>query len=89
MSQPEMVLAAAPLEDRFIRLEPFRAALKDEVRTALNCDAPSWDVMVAAAYGAHFDGWWGSALAAMAQGTRIAWAVRRLSDGAVVGTTSL
>lgn len=84
-----MVLAAAPLEDRFIRLEPFRAALKDEVRTALNCDAPSWDVMVAAAYGAHFDGWWGSALAAMAQGTRIAWAVRRLSDGAVVGTTSL
>lgn len=84
-----MHLAVAPLEDRFIRLEPFSAALENEVRVALDCDAPSWDIMVAAAYGGHFDGWWGSALKAMAQGARIAWAVRRLSDGVVVGTTSL
>lgn len=84
-----MTLAVAPLENRFVRLEPFTGTLEGEVRAALDCDAPSWDIMVAAAYGPHFDGWWRSALRAMGQGSRIAWAVRRQSDGAVVGTTSL
>ena len=84
-----MVLAVASLEDRFVRLEPLTEALEGEVRAALDCDPASGDIMVAAGYGAHFDGWWRSALKAMEQETRIAWAVRRLSDGAVVGTTSL
>ena len=84
-----MNLAVAPLENRFVRLEPFTEALEDEVRVALDCDAASWDIMVAAGYGPYFDGWWRSALKAMGQGTRIAYAVRRLGDGAVVGTTSL
>lgn len=84
-----MALAADTLENRFVRLEPFTAALESEVRAALDCDAPSWDIMVTAAYGLHFDGWWRSALTAMEDGTRIAWAVRRLSDDVMVGTTSL
>lgn len=87
-SQP-MILAAEPLENRFVRLEPFEAGLEAEVRAALDCDPDAWDIMVGAAYGEHFDGWWRSALSAMAEGSRIAYAVRRLSDGAVVGTTSL
>ena len=89
MSHFPMLLAATSLENRFVRLEPLVGALEGEVRAALDCDASSWDIMVAAAYGPHFDGWWRSALKAMEQGTRIAWAVRRLSDDAVVGTTSL
>lgn len=84
-----MQLAAAPLGNRFVRLEPFTPNIEAEVRAALDCDAPSWDIMVSAAYGLHFDGWWRGALAAMEQGTRIAWAVRRASDRAIVGTTSL
>ena len=84
-----MRLEVRPLGNRRVRLEPFTAALEAEVRAALDCDSPSWDVMVAAAYGAHFDGWWASALKAMEAGTRIAYAVRRLEDGAVVGTSSL
>lgn len=88
MSLEPMNLMAAPLANRFVRLEPFEAGLEAEVRTALDCDPDAWGVMVAAAYGEHFDGWWRSALAAMAEGSRIAYAVRRLSDGAVVGTTS-
>jgi len=84
-----MTLAVAPLENRFVRLEPLAAPLEDEVRAALDRDPDAWDIMVAAGYGPHFDGWWRSALRAMEQGTRIAWAVRRLEDGAVVGTTSL
>ena len=84
-----MRIGAEPLEDRFVRLEPFEDGLKAEVQAALDCDAAAWNIMVAPAYGAPFEGWWDSALAAMQAGTRIAYAVRRLSDGAVVGTTSL
>jgi len=86
-------IEAVVLEDRFVRLEPLtpeRApALEGEMRAALDCDAPSWDIMVGAAYGSHFDGWWASAMKAMAAGSRVAWAVRQTSDGALVGTTSL
>jgi len=89
MSRSAMRLDAVPLENRFVRLEPLAPTLEDEVRAALDCDPASWDIMVAAAYGPYFDDWWHAALRAMAQGTRIAWAVRRLDDGAVVGTTSL
>lgn len=89
MRRGPMVLAVTPLENRFVRLEPLTEVLEAEVRAALDCDPASWDIMVAAAYGPYFDGWWRSALKAMEQGSRIAWAVRRLDDGAVVGTTSL
>lgn len=84
-----MQIASVPLEDRFVRLEPFEDGLKTQMQAALDCDAASWDIMVAPAYGAHFDAWWNAALAAMQAQTRIAYAVRRRSDGAVVGTTSL
>lgn len=84
-----MNLAAQMLENEFVRLEPFDLSLKDEVQTALDCDPAAWDGMVAAAYGTHFDAWWTSAMAAMASGSRIPWAVRRKSDGVLVGTTSL
>ncbi len=89
MKLQPMILRTEPLANRFVRLEPFEPGLEAEVRAALDCDPDAWDIMVGAAYGEHFDGWWRSALAAMGEGTRIAYAVRRLSDGAVVGTTSL
>jgi len=89
MSGTRMELTVAPLEDRFVRLEPFTDALNDEVRRALDCDSRSWDVMVGAAYGPHFNGWWASAMTALTAGSRIPYAVRRKADGAVVGTTSL
>ena len=84
-----MILRTETLANRFIRLEPFEPPLEAEVRAALDCDPDAWDIMVGAAYGPHFEGWWRSALTAMAEGSRIAFAVRRLSDGGVVGTTSL
>jgi len=82
-------LSPVVLEDRFVRLEPFNAGLEDEMRAALDCDPEAWNGMVSAAYGEHFDSWWAAALKAMSVGSRIAYAVRRLSDAAVVGTTSL
>ncbi|MEN5144778.1 GNAT family N-acetyltransferase [Brevundimonas diminuta] len=84
-----MNLPPVVLEDAFVRLEPFNAALRDEARAALDCDPEAWNGMVGAACGPHFDGWWDGAIKAMAAGSRIAFAVRRRSDGAVVGTTSL
>ncbi len=84
-----MKLSPVVLEDRLVRLEPFNAALEGEVRAALDCDPEAWNGMVSAAYGDLFGGWWAAALKAMASGSRIAFAVRRISDGAVVGTTSL
>jgi len=84
-----MRIGAGPLEDRFVRLEPFEDGLKAEVRAALDCDPEAWAIMVGSAQGEHFDGWWTAALTAMRAGTRIAYAVRRRSDGTVVGTTSL
>jgi RimJ/RimL family protein N-acetyltransferase len=84
-----MRIGMGQLEDRFVRLEPFEDGLKAEVRAALDCDPDAWEIMVAPAYGDHFEAWWNAAMAAMEAQTRIAYAVRRLSDGAVVGTTSL
>lgn len=84
-----MRLEPKVLEDSFVRLEPFRPTLEAEVRQALDCDPDAWEIMVGAAWGPHFDGWWSSALKAMAAGSRIPFAVRRREDGAVVGTTSL
>lgn len=84
-----MRLEPKVLEDSFVRLEPFRPTLEAEVRQALDCDPDAWEIMVGAAWGPHFDGWWSSALKAMAAGSRIPFAVRRHEDGAVVGTTSL
>ncbi|HBI17981.1 MAG TPA: N-acetyltransferase [Brevundimonas sp.] len=84
-----MRIGMGPLEDGFVRLEPFEDGLEAEIRAALDCDPDAWEIMVGPAYGDHFDGWWEAAQAAMRAGTRIAYAVRRRSDGAVVGTTSL
>lgn len=89
MTGTRMDLSITPLEDGFVRLEPFTDALTDEVRRALDCDSASWDIMVGAAHGPYFDGWWASAMTALAAGTRIPYAVRRKADGAIVGTTSL
>jgi len=82
-------LAPVVLEDRFVRLEPFTPELEIEVRAALDCDPDAWEIMVGAAWGPHFDGWWTAALKGLERGDRIPFAVRRLADGAVVGTTSL
>lgn len=82
-----MDLPVVVLENRFIRLEPFTDALCNEVREALNRDPDAWEGMVGSAYGDQFEGWWASAMAAMAGGSRIPWAVRH--GGVVVGTTSL
>jgi RimJ/RimL family protein N-acetyltransferase len=76
-----------PLEGRFVRLEPLTAALKDEVRAAVDCDADAWAIMPENPMGDRFDAWWASVLGAP-RDYRVTYAIRRKSDGRVVGVSS-
>ena len=84
-----MRVAPQVLTGRFVRLEPFTPALEAEVRTALDVDAEAWSIMSTSAMGPQFDGWWSKAMADIDSGRRFPFAVRRLADGKVVGTTGL
>lgn len=80
-----MQLAPQVLEGRFVRLEPYEPSLREDLRRALDCDPESWNLFSLSGQGEHFDAWWNAALADQSQ---VAHAVRRLSDGEIVGTTS-
>ena len=83
-----MKLGASVLEGRFVRLEPFTPALREPVRQALDGDEAGWSIMSSSGLGDHFEGWWATAEREVAAGARIAYVVRRLADGRVVGTSS-
>jgi len=83
-----MNLIAQPLEGRFVRLEPFEPRLKEEVRAAIDCDPETWAIMAGNPTGSRFEDYWAAACGAPLD-DRIAYAIRRRSDGAVVGMSSL
>ncbi len=84
-----MNFAPVVLENAWVRLEPYAPALKKELGDALNVDPEAWATMAGTGHGEHFEAWWAAALAQTAAGSRVAYAVRRLADDALVGTTSL
>ncbi|HYC68700.1 GNAT family protein [Brevundimonas sp.] len=84
-----MKIAPLVLENRWVRLEPFAPALREDVRAALDVDEAAWSIMVSTAYGENFDPWWDGFVERMAAGRDTPYAVRRLSDGRIVGTSSL
>ncbi len=78
----------SPLEARFVRLEPLTPDLKADLSDAIAGHEEDWAIMASNGGGEAFDAYYASALHDMAQGRRIAYAIRRRSDGRVVGTTS-
>ena len=80
-----MDLKPLVLEGRFVRLEPYSPALKDEVRAALDCDPDAWALVSSTSQGEAFDTGWDDALAQLEAGASISYAIRRLADGRVVG----
>lgn len=82
-----MDLAAVPLEGRFVRLEPLAPDLKAAVGEALASDEDAWSVMVSNGGPAGFEAWWAARTDGMARGAELPFAVRRLTDGFVVGST--
>ncbi len=83
-----MTLEAIPLEGRFVRLEPLAPHMKAELSDAIAGYAEDWAIMASNGGGEAFEAYWDSALRDLEQGRRIAFAIRRRSDGRIVGTTS-
>lgn len=84
-----MRIEASVLENAWVRLEPGDTVDPEEVRAALDVDPDGWEVMVSTAYGLAFDTWWSNRLTHMQLGRGVSYAVRRRSDGRIVGTSSL
>ncbi len=76
-----------PLEGRFVRMEPLIPAHKEEIRAAIDCDPASWSNMLVNPVGAGFEEYWSASCGAPLT-ERLPYAIRRLSDGRVVGTSA-
>ena len=82
-----MDMAFRPLQGRFVRLEPITPEHRDDVRAAVDCDPEAWSIMLVNPRGAGFDEFW-SATCGAPPSERMPYAIRRLSDGRVVGTST-
>jgi RimJ/RimL family protein N-acetyltransferase len=83
-----MNIESLPLQGRHVRLEPITPALRDELRAAIDCDPDSWEIMSTNGCGEGFEDWWGALQGETQRGERLGFAIRRLSDDTVVGTSS-
>lgn len=81
MKHPQS-LGPRPLIGSIVCLEPLSPAHHGELQAAA-ADPALWRYMPV-----DFAGLWDATLKEMAQGSRIGFAVRRLADGAIVGSTS-
>jgi len=82
-------IEARVLENAWVRCEPLSEGLRDEVRAAIAGDADAWSIMVSNGHGEAFDGWFDQRVTHMEGGGGPAYAVRRLRDGRIAGTSSL
>ncbi len=88
MSGNAFTLENVVLDGSHVRLEPYEEALKTAVGRALDCDAEAWDLFAMSGMGEHFANWWTSLNCQIAAGQWVAYAIRRLSDQRIVGTSS-
>jgi N-acetyltransferase len=82
-----MELAFQPLLGRFVRLEPFEPKLKGEVRAAIDCDPETWAIMPVNPTGEGFESYWSIGCNARLD-ERMSYAIRRRSDGRVIGMST-
>jgi RimJ/RimL family protein N-acetyltransferase len=82
-----MEIGFHPLEGRVVRMEPLTPEHKEEIRSAIDCDPASWSNMLVNPVGAGFEEYW-SASCGAPLAERLPYAIRRLSDGRVVGTST-
>jgi RimJ/RimL family protein N-acetyltransferase len=76
-----------PLTGRFLRLQPFAPDLKEEVRSAVDCDPDTWAIMPVNPMGDGFDVYWSAACGASPD-QRMAYAILRCSDDCVIGMST-
>lgn len=82
-----MKLDHIPLAGKFLRLQPFAPEIKEEVRSAVDCDPDTWAIMPVNPMGDGFDAYWSAACGAP-PGERMAYAIRRRSDDRVIGMST-
>lgn len=75
------------LKGRFVALEPVTQEHRDGLRAAAAEDSELFRYMPLSAADT-FEKWWDDLHSDAAKGARIVFAVRRLADGAIVGSTS-
>src|SRR5262245_8343750 len=75
------------LTGRFVQIEPLFEGHREALRLAAD-DERIWRHTIAVARGPGFDEWFGEALRLYAAGTRVPFAVSRLADGPLIGSTS-
>lgn len=83
-----MQLSVDQLEGRFVALEPVRAGMRDEMKRALDVDPEAWAIQSVNGGGEGFDSYWDGMIAPVEQFDRIAFGVRLLSTGCIIGTSS-
>jgi N-acetyltransferase len=88
MNADPLALNNIVLAGRRVRLEPFDETLREPVRTALDCDPDAWRLFAINGQGADFDAFWHALNGQVALGGWIAFAIRNIATGAIVGTTS-
>lgn len=83
-----MQLQRAALIGDHIRLEPVTEAHRAEMQAMVAGDPAAWDILLTNGQGDAFDGYFALMCGPKADPNRIAFALRRLSDGKIVGTSS-
>ncbi len=83
---PQMQLIAQNLTGRFVQLEPLAEAHREGLRLAAN-DPAIWAYFPVNGSGADFEAWFDGVRRLHESGAYIAFAVRRLADNTLVGTT--
>jgi RimJ/RimL family protein N-acetyltransferase len=83
----ESGMEVAVLKGRWVQLEPLDDRHRDALRAAAD-DERIWVHTLVVARGPAFDRWFDDALAHRSAGRQFPFAVRRLADQAVVGSTS-
>lgn len=88
MTHPLFQLEQVALSGPHVRLEPYGPQHKAALSQVLDCDAPAWDLFAMSGQGPHFHSWWEMLTAQMAAGQWLAYAIRDLASGELVGTSS-
>jgi RimJ/RimL family protein N-acetyltransferase len=83
-----MIIKPKILKGRHLRLEPITPEMREEMRGAIDCDPAAWEIMSINGCGEGFPEWWAMATRQSDAGDRVVFAIRRLSDKRVVGTSS-
>jgi RimJ/RimL family protein N-acetyltransferase len=82
-----MSWGATVLTGSRVRLDPLEEIHREALKAAADDDS-IWEHMTVLARGSGFDAWFDAALAELNAGRRHPFAVRRHSDGALIGSTS-